>query len=103
MATTSPQSLMSGPLRAICARAIPTGSWSGPAVPLKRLFLLLTLTLAACAPKPPAEPELTVRAVSFAGLPGWSTDNVQGAYDAFKESCAAFRRQGAGAKWALGP
>ena len=43
-----------------------------------------------------------MRAVTFQALPGWGTDDAQGALDAFRESCTAFRRQGPTAKWALG-
>ncbi len=49
------------------------------------------------------QPTLTLRAVPFTALPGWGSDDARGALAAFTESCAAFRRQGPAAKWALGP
>jgi membrane-bound lytic murein transglycosylase A len=59
------------------------------------------LALASCAPKPPLEPQLEIRLTSFAALPGWHDDDVQGAVDAFRESCAALQRQDPKRPWTL--
>jgi membrane-bound lytic murein transglycosylase A len=57
--------------------------------------LALAGLLVGCAgapPKPPA-PQLTLTAVSFSDLPGWSNDNSAAALATFIKSCAARDRQ----------
>ena len=50
--------------------------------------------LSACAEKPPLPPErLTLKAVSFADLPGWTKDHQNEAVPAFMRSCAVFQNK----------
>jgi membrane-bound lytic murein transglycosylase A len=46
------------------------------------------VTLAACEPRPPAAPRLTLTPVAFDALPGWETDRVAEALPALRRSCA---------------
>ncbi len=59
---------------------------------IRNISLLAFLFLAACA-TPPTEPDKTqqplkLTPVSFGSLDGWSSDDMQGAVDAFRKSCA---------------
>jgi len=91
----------------ISARAIPTGNWSRPGVSSgaarRALLVALLILLGACAPRPPAEPQLDIRVTSFAALPGWSDDDMVPAWQAFRESCAVFLKRDPTAPWTLGP
>lgn len=70
------------------------------------LLALVGLVLfAACTPRVPpplAEPQLDVRATSFADLPGWSDDNQAAAYETFRDSCTVLEKRDPNAAWTLG-
>lgn len=52
------------------------------------LVLLLVLLVGACAPRSPQPDSLTLRAVAYGDLPGWSEDRLAAALPAFQKSCA---------------
>jgi peptidoglycan lytic transglycosylase A len=53
-----------------------------------RLLLVLVLALAACAPRAPLPPRLTLAPADFDDLAGWRADHVAAALPAFLKSCA---------------
>jgi membrane-bound lytic murein transglycosylase A len=68
------------------------------------LLLMGTLVVAGCVtttrptpPKKPAVPTVVYERGQWSDLPGWNTDNVQEAWQAFLESCHALRFR---AEWA---
>jgi membrane-bound lytic murein transglycosylase A len=68
------------------------------------LLLVGTLVVAGCVtttrptpPKKPAVPTVVYERGQWSDLPGWNTDNVQEAWQAFLESCHALRFR---AEWA---
>jgi membrane-bound lytic murein transglycosylase A len=63
---------------------------------------IVLIALASCAPKPPLEPALEIRLTNFTALPGWESDDLRGAVDAFRDSCTAFQKQGPARAWSLG-
>ncbi|MGH7089340.1 MAG: murein transglycosylase A [Stellaceae bacterium] len=52
-------------------------------------LLAMVLALAACTPRPPAPPRLTLEPTAFESLPGWQNDDMADAIAAFLRSCAA--------------
>lgn len=58
--------------------------------------LLLCAFAAACAPTPPAEETAAFSPASFADLPGWAGDDHAAALAAFRVSCPALSKRGAG-------
>ncbi|HUK59981.1 MAG TPA: MltA domain-containing protein [Stellaceae bacterium] len=61
----------------------------------------LLLVLAACAPRPPAPPRLTLEPASFSELAGWSDDATAAALPSFRKSCALLAKLAPDAK--VGP
>jgi len=78
---------ISGPSRAPCARAIPTGRWWRHIARSAAAALLLLPALFACKPSPPPPDKLTLAAAQFADLPGWEQDDAALALAALRRSC----------------
>lgn len=57
------------------------------------LLVALGLALAACAPRPPAPPHLTLAPARFDDLAGWRTDRVAAALPALLKSCVLLLRR----------
>ncbi len=62
-----------------------------------RLLVALAFALAACAPRPPAPPHVTLAPARFADLAGWRTDAVAAALPALRKSCAVLVARANGA------
>ncbi len=58
-------------------------------VPAGVLTVFLTLALTACPPSEPPPDRLSLNAVEFSRLPGWSEDALWAAIPAFLRSCAS--------------
>jgi peptidoglycan lytic transglycosylase A len=80
--------LISGPSRARCARAIPTGRWWRHTARSAGAALFVALALFACKPAPPPPDKLTLATADFADLPGWPQDDPAPALAALRRSCA---------------
>ncbi|MGB0670213.1 MAG: murein transglycosylase A [Rhodospirillales bacterium] len=63
--------------------------------------VLLVALLAACAPRPPAEPELGLRQTLFTDLAGWAEADGRAALAAFARSCVALAKKSPDAE--IGP
>ncbi len=55
-------------------------------------LLFLLLTFAACTPRPPPAPRLTLAAARFGDLRGWREDQVAAAMPALRKSCDALAK-----------
>jgi len=67
-----------------------------------RVLLLLLILVAACVPRLPAPPRLTLQPTNIADLPGWREDRTAEALPAFAKSCAALMKLGAEASLGIG-
>lgn len=73
----------------------PRSGWQKRAVDLLKcsvVSLMTALVLAACTP-PPSPPGLKVSPASYAMLPGWGEDSLEGALSALLNSCKAITKQ----------
>src|SRR5579872_1045822 len=99
--TRSTRKPISGPSRAECAPAIPTGRWwpltpseataiLPPPRPIRAILALALITLLShCKEETKAPPTLTLAAVAIEDLPGWGSDEMGEALPALLKSCAS--------------